>query len=95
MINNNIAEATCPRHEKDEILDYVIKSEERNALRKEFIKDLVVELVKNKSDDVYMEQIILFMEDILRFAENKEEEGYEMNQQYLGISDLFQEYVII
>ena len=79
MINNNIAEATCPRHEKDEILDYVIKSEERNALRKEFIKDLVVELVKNKPDNVYVEQIMSFIEDILRYVENEEKEEYKMN----------------
>ena len=38
---------------------------------------------------------MLFIEDILRYVENEEEEEYEMNQQYTGIQELFQEYVLI
>ena len=72
MINNNIVEAICPRCEKVETQDYVIKYEETISLRKEFIKDLVVELVKNKPDDVHVEQIMSFIEDILRYAKNEE-----------------------
>ena len=80
MINNNMVETAYPRCKKIETQDHIIKCKEIIAIRKEFIKELVVELVKNKPDDVYVEQIILFIEDILRYLENEEEEEYEMNR---------------
>ena len=85
MINNNMVEATYPRCEKIETQNHVIKYKETITLRKEFIKELVVEVAKNKSDDLYVELIMLFIEDILRYTENEEEEEYEMNQQHMGI----------
>ena len=38
---------------------------------------------------------MLFIEDILRYAENEEEEEYKMNQQYAGMQELFRGYVVI
>ena len=74
MINNYVVEAHCPRCNLVEIWDHIIKCRETISLRKEFIKGLVVELVKNKLEDINMEVIMSFVEDILRYLENKEEE---------------------
>ena len=38
---------------------------------------------------------MLFIEDILKFVENEEEEEYEINQQYAGMLELFRGYVVI
>ena len=35
-----------------------------------------------------------FIEDILRYVENEEKEEYKMNQQYLGIQNLFRGYIV-
>ena len=36
-----------------------------------------------------------FAEDILRYLENEEDKEYEMNQQYVGMQELFRGYVVI
>ena len=56
----------------------MIKCKETIALRKIF-KELVVELGKNKSNNAHVEQMMLFIEDILRYEENEEKEEYKMN----------------
>ena len=55
----------------------------------------MVDLVRNKSDKVYIEEIILFVEDILKYLENEEDEEFEINQQYAGMQELFRGYVVI
>jgi len=94
MINNDMVEATCPRCEKVETWDHVIKCEKTIALRKQFIKELVIELARNKPKEVHIEEIMSFVEDILRYLENEEEEEYEMNQQCVGMQELFRGYVV-
>ena len=54
MINNNMVEATCPRCEKVETWNHVIKCEKTIALRKQFIKELVIELARNKPKEVHI-----------------------------------------
>ena len=65
------------------------------SLRKEFIKDLVFKLVKNKPEDVCVEVIMSFVEDIMRYMENEEDEEYETNQQYVGMKELFRGYIAV
>ena len=36
-----------------------------------------------------------FVEDIIRYIENKEEEEYKTNQQYVGMQELFRGYVAV
>ena len=45
----------------------------------------MIELARNKPKKVHVEEIMLFVEDILKYLENEEKEEYQMNQQYLGI----------
>ena len=64
-------------------------------MRKEFVHELVIELVKNKLEEVSMDVIILFVEDILWYLENKEEEEYEINQYLVRVQELFRGYVVV
>ena len=43
-------------------------------MRKEFIEDLGLELNKYKSDNMRVSAVILFFEDMMRHAENEEDE---------------------
>ena len=40
----------------------------------------MIELARNKPEEVHIEEIMSFVEDILRYIENKEDEEYKMNQ---------------
>ena len=41
--------------------------------------ELVAELARKKSDEIHVEEIMAFVEDILRYLENEQEEEYEIN----------------
>ena len=47
MINNDMVESMCPRCEIVETWDHVIKCQNAIELRKEFMKEIVIELVRN------------------------------------------------
>ena len=95
MMNNNMVESTCPRCEKVETWDHVTKCQNTIELRKEFIKEIVIELARNKPKEVHIEEIMSFVEDILRCLENEEDEEHEMNQQCVGMQELFRGHVVI
>ena len=90
-----MVEAQYPRCEQVETWDHVIKCRETISLRKEFVKDLVVTLVKNKPEDVNVEATMSFVEDALKHIENEEEEEHETNQQHVGTQELFRGRVAI
>ena len=69
MINNNLVEANCPHCNQVKMWDHMIKCCEIKALRREFIQELVIELVKVKPSDVSIDLIMLFIEDILQYLE--------------------------
>ena len=46
MINNNMVDSMCPRCEQVETWDHVIKCKETRRLRKDFVEDLLITLVK-------------------------------------------------
>ena len=64
-------------------------------MRKDFVYKLVIELVKKKPEEVSVDIIMVFVEDILRYLENKEEEEYEINQYLVGMQELFRGYVVV
>ena len=79
MINKNIVDATCQSCKLIKTWDHVIKFQATIPLRRQFIKDRVVELVRNKSDEVHVEEIIPFVEDILRYLKNEVYKEFEIN----------------
>ena len=95
MINNNMVEAMRPRCEEVETWEHVIKCEKTIELRIKFIKELVIELARNKPKEVHVEETMSFAEDILRYLENEEDEECEMDQQRAGMKELFRGYMVI
>ena len=71
----------------------MIKCKETIQLRREFVRELVVDLVRNKPLDVRVDLIISFVEDIVRYLEEEEDE-YETNQYLIGMKELFRGYVV-
>ena len=47
--------------------------------RPEFAKDLIETLMKNKSKEVDEEEIISFVEDIMKFVRNNDDGDYKTN----------------
>ena len=96
MINENMVEAYCPRCNSLEMWDHVIRYLEIIAIRKKFIEKLLLKMLKNR-DDIEVNLIILFCEDILRYLEDniEDEDEYEINQHYIGIKELFRGYIVL
>ena len=61
-------------------MDYIIKCHSILQMRRKLVKELVTELVQKKPRDVSIDIIMSFIEDILRYLDNEEEEDYETNQ---------------
>ena len=85
MINNKIIGIEYPRFSNVEIQDYIIKCNKISYLRVQFVKDLTIEILKEKPSNIDKEEIFLLIEDILRYFENYKSEG---------IKDLFRGYVV-
>lgn len=94
FINVNMVEACCLICDSAEMWDHTIKCNETIELRKEFIEQLLIKILKQKGDaDANL--IMSFCEDILRYLENEEEEEYETNQHFAGMKELFCGYAVI
>ena len=72
----------------------MIRCKETIQLRKDFILELLCELVKENSDEIGIDTIMAFGEDILRYLEYEEDEEYETNQYLLGMKELFHGYIV-
>ena len=64
------------------------------SLQLQYVIELKKELEKVKSENVEMEEIFAFIEDILRYFDNEEDEEYETNQLMIGIQELSQGYIV-
>ena len=73
--------------------DHVVKCKETINLRKEFIEDLLLKMIKNKGT-VNVNEIISFCEDILVCLENDYKDKHETNQQHVGMIELFRKHVV-
>jgi hypothetical protein len=93
LINNNMTEEHCPRCNRLETWDHVIRCSTTIEMRKEFIKNLLMALLKER-ENVPVNEIMAMGEDILCYLEEGPEDEYETNQHYIGMKDLFRGYVI-
>ena len=64
------------------------------SLLKNFIIDLVLELVAMNQKQVSADKIFKMTKNILNFMEEDASDDYETNQHILGISELFYSHVI-
>ena len=67
----------------------MIKCEDAKKNRVEFITNMMNEMIKYKQDDVHIDEIISFLEDILRHIEGELIEDYKTNKNCIGMQHLF------
>ena len=77
MMNKDITNQECPRFNEIEQWDHLIRCKNARHVRVEHVKDLTISLMKCKNRKVDAEEILSFVEDTLRFLENKEIEEHE------------------
>jgi len=95
MINNNMIEANCPRCNQVETWDHVVWCSDTVRLRREFITELLLELLAERNEEVSIDNIMAFGEDIVQYLEYEEdEEEYETSQWLIGMKELFRGYVV-
>jgi len=94
MINDEMIDSRCPRCDMTETWEHVVQCNENKHGRPEFARDLMETLLKKKSTDVNDDEIISFVEDIMKFIRNDDEGEYSTNQQYIGMKELFRGYIV-
>ena len=95
MINEKLIEANCPRCNQIETWDHVVWCSDTVRLRREFITELLLDLLAEKNDEVSIDNIMSFGEDIVRYLEYEEDEDeYETNQWLIGMKELFRGYIV-
>ena len=72
----------------------VIKCVKTIACRKDFITDLVKELLAVKQNKVSVNEIFDMLEDILNFMEDDDIDEYETNQHMVGMNELFRGHAV-
>ena len=93
MINNNECGHECPRCNEVETWEHVIKCRKTIPIRREFIKTLLKELTAKCLSTIELDEVLSFMEDILRYLEEDESKEYETNQELLRIQNVFRGYI--
>ena len=63
-------------------------------MRKLFMQELLKELKESKFNNKDTKKILLLIEDILQFFEKENIEDYEMNQEIIGMQEIFHGYVV-
>ena len=94
MINNNAIGNECHRYSCMKTWDYVVKHKETSPMRKKFVEELLLELPKAKPQNVDGEEMLSFVEDIVRYPDDDDSEEGETNQGIVGIRDLFRGCIV-
>ena len=74
-----MVEANCLHCNVVETWDHIIKCKETASIRREFVKELVSELIKNKPQEVSADLIMSFVEDALMCLDDKDKDECETN----------------
>ena len=53
--------------------------------RREFIRDMLIELAENTPENMSIDAMLPFAEDIIRYLENEKEEEFKTSQQHVGM----------
>jgi len=72
----------------------MIKCRAVRHMQRQFIKNLVKELLKVNKRKVDEEIVLDMIEDIIVYFDNGDEEEYTTSQQYIGIRELFRGYIV-
>ena len=75
-----MVEEICPRCERIETWEHVLQCNENKKGRPGFAEDLIESLFKNKSAEVNEDEIMSFVEDIMKYVRNEDDGEYKSNQ---------------
>ena len=78
-INGKEVMEECPRYREPKIQEHIIKCQETRSLRIQLIKNLQKELMKQKLEDIHIDEVYSFINDILDYLEDNNKEDYELN----------------
>ena len=94
MINKKNTGDDCPRCSQPETWDHVVKCSKTIEIRRQYVSNLFKEMMKANKGQIETREILDMIEDILVYLENGDPEEYETSQQYIGIDQLFQGFVV-
>ena len=95
MINKMMTTMECPLCNEKETWEHVVQHRETKACRKEFIKDLAIELFNERGSEINPEDMLDMLEDIIGFLQGDEDEDeHETSQQCVGMKDIFRGIVV-
>ena len=93
-MNKQQCNGECPRCSKNESWEYVVQCKEIRHLRKDFVKNLLIEMLKERPKEVDRIDIFDIIEDILKYLDEDEEGDFETSQEFIGFKYLFRGIVM-
>ena len=87
-MNYGLASEEYPRCSKRETWCHLVQYSETLEMKVELITKLKEKLIKERHKEITKEEIEVMIRDIRRYLANRQE-GYETNQQYLGMKVMF------
>jgi len=94
LINNNMKSNECPRCSKIEMWDHVIKCVKTKEIRRNYIIQMTIALLKNKEEYISHNVIFNMIEDIMVYLENGDPDEYETTQHYIGMDAIFRGFIV-
>jgi len=72
----------------------MVKYSKKRKLQIKFIKELALELFKNKLNNINVDIIMYFIENISQYINDDKEDEYEINWYFVGMSNLFRQFIV-
>ena len=94
LINKQRIDHECPRCSRSESWEHIVQCRETKRLRKEFVKELLIDILKNKPREVDYMDIFDMIEDILTYLTEDEEGEFETTQEFIRFKNLFRGIVM-
>ena len=92
LINRTTIE--CPCCSSVETWEYVIRCCKTKKFRKQFIADLLLDLMKNRTEDMNCSNLFDLIEDTLWYLDREEQEECDTNQEMIGTLSLFRGHTV-
>ena len=93
-INKNMINSEYPQCSLPESWEHMVKCRKTKELRRVFIKELLIKMLKNKPRDINEMNIFDITEDIVKYLNNDKEGDYKTSQEFIGFKNLFKGMVV-
>ena len=89
MINKQQINSKCPQCSKNESWEHIVQCEETRHFKKDFVKNLLIEMLKERPREVDCMDVFDIIEDMLKHLSKDEEGDFEMSQEFIGFQNMF------